>query len=283
MTAKSFLKNFAAAMYDLPARIVTSSEVQSRNVLITAIPRSGSSLFVNLINQIPNCVALNEVSYTSMLFSLFRTLRRKIERGEPVVNKYSADGQLATNTIIEDTHFEERAMNVQNNNFLLAHKLTTTYLNRLEELVRSNWRIWVIVRHPLYTLSSWKRCPAHFTITQLNPPHPAFAHIEFSSDDIDIHRVEVWNHYARRIHNLRDSLEIVRYEDLISDVNATMRRFCQKHDLSVPQFEPLESRNRPDVYSDLDDKFQKLVSERCESWRFGYAPDSQSISSKGNE
>ena len=249
MTAKSFLKNFAAAMYDLPARIVTSSEVQSRNVLITAIPRSGSSLFVNLINQIPN----------------------------------SADGQLATNTIIEDTHFEERAMNVQNNNFLLAHKLTTTYLNRLEELVRSNWRIWVLVRHPLYTLSSWKRCPAHFTITQLNPPHPALAHIDFSSDDIDIRRAEAWNHYAQRIHDLRDSLEIVRYEDLISDVNATMRRFCQKHDLSAPQFEPLESRNRPDVYSDLDDKFQKLVSERCESWRFGYAPDSQSISSKGNE
>jgi hypothetical protein len=283
MAVGSLLKKCAVTAFDLPARIATGGNVRSRNVLITAIPRSGSSLFVNLINQIPNCVALNEISYTSMLFSLFRTLRRKIERGEPVVNKYSADGQLATNTIIEDTHFEERAMNVQNNNFLLAHKLTTTYLNRLEELVRSNWRIWVLVRHPLYTLGSWKRCPPHFTITQLNPPHPSLAHIEFSSDDGDIRRVEVWNHYARRIHDLRDSLEIVRYEDLISDVNATIRRFCQKHDLSVPQLGPLESRNRPDVYSDLDDKFRDLVGKRCESWRFGYAQDSQSISSKGNE
>jgi len=274
MTAKSFLKNFAAAMYDLPARIVTSSEVQSRNVLITAIPRSGSSLFVNLINQIPNCVALNGVSYTPMLFSLFRTLRRKIERGEPIINKYSADGRLATNTIIEDTHFEEHTIEVENNKFLLAHKLTTTYLNRLEELVRSNWQVWVLVRHPLYTLSSWNRCPEHFTITQLNPPHPVFAHIRFSSDDIDIRRVEVWNHYAQRIHSLRDSVEIIRYEDLISDVNATIRRFCQKHDLSVPQYEALESRNRQDVYEGLDDKLLKLVRERCEYWRFGYEPDS---------
>jgi hypothetical protein len=265
------LKQFVVALLDLPARIATGDKARSRNVLITAIPRSGSSLFVNLVNQIPNCVALNEISYTPMLFRLFRTLRKKIERGEPVINKYSADGQLATNTIIQDTHLEERTMNVQNNDFLIAHKLTTIYLNRLEELVRSNWRIWVLVRHPLYALSSWKRCPAHFTITQLNPPHPSLAHIEFSSDDIDIRRVEAWNHYARRIHNLRNSLEIVRYEDLISDVNATMRRFCQKHDLPAPQFEPLESRNRPDVYSGLDDKFQKLVSERCESWRFGYA------------
>lgn len=268
------LKQFVVALLDLPARISTSTNVRSRNVLITAIPRSGSSLFVNLVNQIPNCVVLNEVSYTSMLFSLFRTLRRKIERGEPVVNKYSADGQLATNTIIEDTHFEERAMNVQNNNFLLAHKLTMTYLNRLEELVESNWRIWVLVRHPLYTLSSWKRCPAHFTITQLSPPHPALSHIKFSSDDPDIRRIEVWNHYARRIHDLRDSIEIVRYEDLVSDVSATMRRFCEKHNLSVPKFEPLESRNREGVYSDLDDKFRELVGKRCESWRFGYTPDS---------
>jgi len=274
MTAKSFLKNFAAAMYDLPARIVTSSEVQSRNVLITAIPRSGSSLFVNLANRIPNCVALNEISYTSMLFSLFKKLRKSIERGEPIINKYSSDGQLTTNTIVEETHLEQRIINVQNSNFLLAHKLTTTYLNRLEELVGSNWQVWVLVRHPLYALSSWKRCPAHFTITRLNPPHPAFAHIKFSSDDIDIRRVEVWNHYARRIDDLRDRLEIVRYEDLVSDVTATMRRFCQKHDLSVPQFEPLESRNREGVYADLDDKFRDLVGKRCEYWRFGYGSNS---------
>lgn len=252
------------------ARARTTDRVRQRNVLITAIPRSGSSFFVTLLNQVPNCVAANEVTPTRYVFHFFRAMRKKIERGQVIPNKYTASGEFTTDTIDDTSHLEEREVEVENNDFVLAHKYTTPYLNRLEHLVGGGWEVWALVRHPLYTLASWKRCPPHFTIAQLNPPHRSLAHINFSSEDLDVRRVEVWNHYAGRIHALREKLHVVRYEDLTANVEATIGRFCERYGLRVPRLPPAESRNRSDAYTGLTAHLRELVNERCELWRFGY-------------
>jgi hypothetical protein len=215
-------------------------------------------------------VALNEISSLPYPFLFFRRMRRRIRRGLPVPNKYDAEGELTTNTINEDTHIQERRVEVGRRDYVLAHKYGTPHLNRLREFVDGGWEVYVMVRHPLFTLASWKRCPPHFTITQLNPPAPVLAHIRFSSDDLDVRRVEVWNHFAREIDALRDKLHVVRYEDLISDLSGTIARFCERYALEVPSLAPLESRNRSSAYEHLDERLAAVVREHCDSFRFGY-------------
>ena len=263
-------KRCAVKIIDAPARILTSQADKKRNVLLTAIPRSGSSLLVHLLNQIPNCIALNEQSYTSLLFSFYWKLRRDINKGRPIPNKYSSKGQLTTNTIDQGTRIEYLPVEIENPNFVLSHKQTVPYLDRLDMLVKDGWEIWVLVRDPLYTLASWKRCPAHFSISQLNPPCKAFAEISFSSEDLDIRRIETWNYLARRIDLLRDSLNILRHEDIIQNPQKALYPFCEKYNLIIPDFNELESRNKPNAYENIDTNFRALVKEKCESWRFGY-------------
>ena len=255
---------------DLPARIATPDVDKKRNVLLTAIPRSGSSLLVRLLDHIPDCVALNELSYTSLLFSFFWKLRRNIRKGRGVPNKYAPAGGLTTNTIDPNTRIESFPVEVDTPHFVLVHKQTTPYLDRLETLVKDGWEIWVLVRDPLYALASWKRCPAHFSISQLDPPCRAFSEIPFSSRDLDIRRIEVWNYLAQRIESLKDSLHILRYEDIIQNPKVALSAFCDRYELSLPGYEALESRNKKDAYDNIDVQFRSLVAEKCESWRLGY-------------
>jgi hypothetical protein len=264
-------KRLVVKTLDSPARLLIRQGDKKRNVLLTGFPRSGSSLLVNLLNQIPNCVALNEQSYTSFLFSFYWKLRRDIRKGRPIPNKYSSKGEITTNTIERTTHIESFPVEIESSDFVLAHKQTTPYLDRLEMLVEDGWEIWVLVRNPLYTLVSWKRCPAHFSVSQLDPPCRAFSNIPFSSHDLDIRRVETWNYLARRIDSLRDSLHILRYEDLVDNPKSALSPFAERYGLQLPDYQALESRNKPDAYDDISDQFRNLVAEKCESWRFEYS------------
>ena len=242
----------------------------ARNAIVTGFPRSGTSLYSALLNSIPNVACLNEISPTDKTFGYFRQTRQRIAAGLPVTNKYSGSGQLTTNTISGGTQLDDRVIPIENERFVLAQKFTLPYLNRLTELCDQGWSVWVLVRHPLFAISSWKRCPAHFAISKIDPPDPLLAHIEFKAEDRDERRIEVWNHYARAIHAIRDRVQIIRYEDLVENPQLELDRFCQHFELQVPDLLPeLESRNRKDAYRSSEE-FRERVLANCELSLFGY-------------
>lgn len=251
-------------------RKLTPKAQLDRNAIVTGFPRSGTSLYSTLLNSIPNVVCLNEISPTDKTFRYFRMTRQRIAAGQPVTNKYSGSGELTTNTIAGGTQRDDRVVEIENDGFVLAQKFTIPYLNRLTELCDQGWSVWVLVRHPLFAISSWKRCPPHFAISKLDPPDPLLAHIEFESKDRDERRITIWNHYARAIHGIRDRVKIVRYEDLCEAPQRELERFCSHYELQVPALLPeIESRNRQDAYKS-DPEFRDLVNARCELGLFGY-------------
>lgn len=251
-------------------RKLTSKAELDRNAIVTGFPRSGTSLYSALLNSIPNVTCLNEISPTNKTFRYFRKTRQKIAAGLPVTNKYSGSGELTTNTIAGGTQRDDRVVAIENDHFVLAQKFTLPYLNRLTQLCDQGWSVWVLVRHPLFAISSWKRCPPHFAISRIDPPDPLLAHIEFRSKDRDERRIEVWNHYARAIDAIRDRVQVVRYEDLVDNPQLELTRFCTHYSLQVPELLPsLESRNRKDAYKSSEE-FRELVLAKCELGLFGY-------------
>ena len=263
-------RNTIAKVAEAQHRRLTPKAELDRNAIVTGFPRSGTSLYSALLNSIPNVACLNEISPTDKTFRYFRQTRQKITAGLPVTNKYSGSGELTTNTIAGGTQRDDRVVAVESDQFVLAQKFTLPYLNRLEELCDQGWSVWVLVRHPLFAISSWKRCPPHFAISKIDPPDPLLAHIDFHSDGRDDRRVEIWNHYARAIHAIRDRLHIVRYEDLVDSPQNELERFCSHYDLQVPALLPeLESRNRKDAYKSTEE-FRELVIQRCDLSLFGY-------------
>lgn len=241
----------------------------ARSAIVTGLPRSGTSLYSTLLNSIPNAICLNEIGSPDRTFRTFRHVRADVAAGRPVANKFSAAGDLVTDTLPGDVRLDRRPAEVVDDSFVLAQKFTLPYLNRLDELIAAGLAVWVLVRHPLHTIESWRRSPPHFAIAQLRPPSPALVHIPFASDDLDERRVTVWNHYAREIDRRRDRVEIVRYEDLVDDPDAELGRFCARFDLEPPRDLPaVRSRNR-DVATD-DPALADLVRGRCALELFGY-------------
>ncbi|MEE2888223.1 MAG: sulfotransferase [Planctomycetota bacterium] len=263
-------RNALAQAAESRHRKLTPKRELGRNGIVTGFPRSGTSLYSTLLNSIPNVTCLNEISPTDKTFRYFRQTRQKIAAGLPITNKYSGSGELTTNTISGGTQRDDRVVEIEGDDFVLAQKFTLPYLNRLVELCDQGWSVWVLVRHPLFAISSWKRCPPHFAIAKIDPPDPLLAHIGFSSEDRDERRVEIWNHYAKAIDEVRDRVQIVRYEDLVENPQRELERFCSHYDLQVPALLPeLESRNRKGAYKSSEE-LRDLVTARCELSRFGY-------------
>ena len=242
----------------------------ARNVIVTGLPRSGTSLFSTLVNSVPNAVCLNEIGSPARTFRSFRSIRRRIGEGRPIANKYHASGELVTDTLPGDVRRHERPAEVVDDSFVLAQKFTLPFLNRLAELCELGISVWVVVRHPLDAIDSWKRCPPHFAIAGIDPPDPLLAHIPLPSGDLDDRRIAIWNHYAREIDRLRDRLEIVRYEDLVVDPGDAISRFCRGFELEPPEdLAGLDSRNRDRAA--FDPEYLGRILAHCELDRFGYA------------
>ena len=252
-------------------RMHQSDFERRHNIIVTGVPRSGTSLYSATLNGIDNVVCLNEIYNTPHLHWLYHDLRRKINNRIPIPNKFSGSGRVTTNTIEGDTQVRRTVVEVLNDRFILGQKYTLPYLNRLPELVDEGWEIWLLVRHPAFAISSWKRCPSNYPVTHLDPPHPFFSEVRFTSKDLEQRRIDVWNYYARRIDACRAGINLVRYEDLVADIHAEVARFCGRYDLTPPpDLESVHSRNKPGQYAGMDDAFVARILDRCELSLFGY-------------
>ncbi len=243
-------------------RLTPYIQAKRSNIIITGIPRSGSSLLSTLINQMDKAICLNEIRDDSNLFAMFNDLRQQIEQTQSVENKVDADNQLTTNTIANDTQVKKVAIDIEGKNFVLAQKFTLRYMVQLEKLLEDNWDVWAIVRHPVYTLLSWMRCPDNFPITQISPPNRWFHEVAFSSEDEDIRRIDIWNHFAEKLYQHRDKVNIIRYEDLIQNPQQTMQTFAKRYHLPMDMSKiQLDSKNQTARYSASDEiRIQKILS-----------------------
>lgn len=253
-----------------------------RMLFITGIPRSGTSLMAHLLDQLPNVVILNEPleiphlfedASLQSFFSAYVTWRTKIVNGEAIEN------QCVNNAVVSDTwHDGERRSyvpTVTREDFVLGTKNPLAYLTRLNTIRRvfPGAKIVILVRHPYYTIGSWKKTFPHLRHASIRDSAVfKFADerqqgilVELAAiEDESTRRAGLWNYLATEIIACADSDMIIRYEDLIADPLPYLQRIYEQFfpDQKVEEVKSLETRNDEERYT-ISKEERKCIELIC--------------------
>jgi len=205
-----------------------------RNILLTGIPRAGTTLAASLLDAEKNTVCLNEPSWQHPHPSLdaagfaqavaedFVSLRQKLLSGEPVPDRRGEDGKALTNYYGSGTE-ETFVMHplVRGNltaDFTLAVKHNGPYLAVLPELIRLDaFEIRAVIRHPLSVLRSWRRLSLPVSrgdMPNATPYWPEMRELTASTMPLLEKQVRMLELMFSRIMQHQSQLTLVRYEDL---------------------------------------------------------------------
>lgn len=253
-----------------------------RDFLITGIPRSGTSLMCNLLDQQPRCLVVNEPeevfelvesrSDASGIELLHTQIRESIYRGEPIANKVQ-NGQVISDTKMLD----ERVLyqpQLASNDFWLGSKNTLVYLAALSQIRTLKWPVLASVRHPLDSLASWRNTFDH--LREADVESFAVANLAFGAwsseqrvamheiagqSDSALRRVLLWRMLARTLLDNADWLTLWRYEDFTGDIRGHLRRFNRAMGQRA-RIEPTAGRNRHRV-KERDPLERSMLGDLC--------------------
>jgi hypothetical protein len=162
-------------------RAYTMNQNSNNNIVLTGVPRGGTTLTCYLLNQLPNTVALNE----PMSFSEIINLSNNYERATyclgffqsmrySIINHRKAESKIAQGKLIDNmageyknsqTAREWLAKKTQfkiekqlDENFMLVIKKPDVFTGLLDYLVQY-LPTYAVVRNPLSILASWNTLP----------------------------------------------------------------------------------------------------------------------------
>lgn len=279
------------------------------DVVITGLPRSGTSYFCTALHNVRECVAINEpeeifahLSDTAPPWGMpryYAQLRDDIVAGRAIVNKMR-DGRLIEDTA-EGIHEERYVPTISGPAFLLATKNTLAYLARLQLLEQSMPGVTCVacIRHPVDTVASWKGTFGHLSAAAVRSFRAGFLGDERLSPaardrvaEIDAeHRVErkralLWRHLALLLEEAGAFIKaVIRYERLVTDPERTLRDVFGRIPSAPPlvpmqPFVPSVVRTRRAASLTADDI--AAIREVCGdvAARFGYDPSASSHESR---
>jgi len=248
----SSCKTFQPSPRDQRSPVVFSTyHKPERNVIITGIPRSGTSLFSVLLNNVHNAVCLNEVLYD--VYSLPQELaeiRRRLVAGEPIPNRYDSSGALTCDTQNGKNSIEYRRVKTVDRNVVIGSKINIPYLNQIETILNYGYKVIAIVRDPVYTIGSWNSKKAtripEAQVTDENL-HPRWTHFPFVSSGKLERQAQIWQFYATLIWKLQDRIKIYTYEQITNHTDEVLSDVCRYLNLEKP--DPAEKLKNLNVRS----------------------------------
>jgi hypothetical protein len=263
-----------------------SGKDHSNDLIITGLPRSGTSMLCFLLNSADDVAVINEPyevfdillqpnagkSSSSPRFEDLKAyhhdLRRRLAAGEPVMNI------VVTDTRHEEVRVSWRPRGIHRPDFLLGTKNTLLYTSNLQSIVRDEFRVIALVRHPYQSIGSWRSFderPWRFAHLQ-RAIIPFFDRLRINAlgDDLQAKYLALrhepgdlnascgfWNLLTRVYLNLRNQITIVRYEDLVRNPRDSIRAMT---DLVLKIH--VDSNSSPRCH-DISPTDQTFIWERC--------------------
>jgi len=206
----------------------------SNSLVITGMPRSGTSYVCALLNGVENTVLVNEPvealqflrnESSRTLTEYYARTRDNILKGIPIQNKI-VDGKF-----IEDTNENDirsyYVPEVKNASFVFGSKNTFVYLVSLEKIRKQlpDAAVIACIRHPYDTIASWKRVK----FPHLKNANPMFF-VDYASDrerrqiidiasvrEIEIRYALLWDFLAQCIIRNVDDVILLKYEEFVID------------------------------------------------------------------
>ena len=220
-----------------------------RNLVVTGLPRSGTTLLAALMDSCASSVCLSEPSlpcastgvtcadYAARLHDDFQVFRARIAAGEAVADLRSATGERVTNYLSSADRSDDRTMIAEqvaavrsgmSPDFTLAVKQNGPFLAALHEIVATGaYQCVGLVRHPRDVLRSWFNSTV-FPIGSGRLPAaekrwPEFAAITQGAMTLPEKMAHIYETLVERLVTSR-LFALLRYEEVIRDPGATMRR-----------------------------------------------------------
>lgn len=215
-------------------------------VLLTGLPRSGTTLLTALLDDPPRSVALGEprwqaqwrrhnapdpAAFAAYLVEDFTRIRAALLRGETVEDRIATDGRPLTNYLqggMRSFALRPRRVEALTPGFRLVMKWPALYTAVLPALVATGvFRIVALLRHPLATLRSWNATDFPIARGRLpvgEPFWPELAELCGSERPLAEKQACIWELFAARYLALVDRITLLRYEDLVADPAAVAAR-----------------------------------------------------------
>jgi len=267
----------------------------NRNLIITGIPRSGSTLACSLLNRLPDVVALNETMDVGDLLALpdahsriqaianyFSETRRIIDRtGKmPQLRVAGSEG----NMFLSDASTGRKSAKLGSALTDLGKVLPISYWLALKHLnafaallpeLRQSFDCFALVRNPLATLASWHTLDHPMGRGHMPMAEALDERLAERLADIDEareRRLALLDWYYRRFTDSLAPERIQRYEDIVASNGGCLAPVLPSaSDLPVFVREPLEGRNQNLLYGaavDAKADAQALLEDRGHAcWR----------------
>jgi len=262
------------------------------DVILTGIARSGTTLACNLLNRLPDTVALHEPMAPRMLMGLsqpqelngrvagfFAEQRLSLrERGEAISRVM--DGRIPDNPYgdtpgdqgkrlsvvkLGSVHFDKSLAAP----FRLVIKHPSCFTALLGSL-KQRFSCYAIIRNPLAVLLSWQTTLANWNDGR-QPMAEAFAsdlrdRLDAESDPLGRQLAMLawsFDQYGRHL----APVAVIRYEDVIATAGRALRPLAPLADILV---EPLCSRNANPLYAGVDGRAigRRLLATGGAFWDF---------------
>ncbi len=263
-----------------------------QNVILTGLPRAGTTLVCHLLNKLPDVVALHEplnpnrmgeeksaADRRRHILKFFQKSRNSIRSSGKVVSKqingevpdnpasarFGSDGLRASivqrGMISIDKPFSEDGLLVMKHNAIFAAIL--------EEL-REDFKVFAVIRNPMSTLASWNT--VRMPINDGWVPAGQRLNAELNKDLIRIkgvldRQLFLLKWFFQRFLDCVPEKHIIHYEELIASKGKALDVITEKAgDLDVP----LTNKNRNEIYDYQKMKAwaERLLKEDGAFWHF---------------
>ena len=208
-----------------------------RTLLITGVPRSGTTLCCHLMNSLRNTIALHEpipserfnylgkVEAVSMI-KVFAEDRRKEALASSKVQSKQSGGQIPSNPVmagqgkLREEHVTLDYLKINkylSPDFLLVIKHNALFTSLLNDLLK-DFRCYAIIRNPLATIASWQTVdlPIHWGHIPMGEHFDKELESKLSSlDSILDRQIYILRWFFQAFEKYLDRSQVIRYEDII--------------------------------------------------------------------
>ena len=241
----------------------------TRNFLLMGIPRSGTSLFVKILNKITGIHCFNETWYDVVtLAGFFTNSRLEIMNGRPVENKFDNNGNYTEDTLLEEN--KQKELVEWSNDLVLGLKANETFLFHINRLIYNTFLCYGLIRHPVYTMGSWNAPKSEGTLNVYNiDTDSRYNDFNLKGNKLEM-QAQLWDYYSRSFLSYREHMPVLRYEDWTANPTEALKEFATEFGVVIPQIEPFENMNKDGRYDNLDE-IRKVVKKHCKSAKkWGY-------------
>ena len=248
------------------------------NLMITGIPRAGTTLTAALVDSLENAVCLSEpqwevswnqkapnhTEYVQGLIDNFHAVRGRLLKGEEILDRRDADGAAITNYFRQkkngSTEILYKMMPVRRpalpSDFLLSMKHNAHYTCVLPDLLGApGLSVLAIIRHPIPTILSWRSHTIPIQQGRLPAGEKYWpelcALIERTQDILQI-QVGIYGLFCERFRIHHPSFKLIRYEDLVQHP-ALVSDYLQRRQIkSVPVQNQNQTQNHNRIQNNID-------------------------------